>query len=114
MITDYGFHLYKARLFDPIVLKGADPDDPDFEGHEDLHEIRIIDNDYNTYEEVMQITMFALGVDEDAAFAIAWEVDHRGSCVVAQAPRDEAEAIAKIIRTIGIEVQVNPVNHAVH
>ncbi len=107
-------HLYKARLFDPIVLKSADRDDPDLEDPEDVHEVRIIDNDYNTYEEVMEITMLALGVDEDAAFAIAWQVDHRGSCVVAEAPRDEAEATANVIRTIGIEVEVNPVKRMTH
>lgn len=57
----------------------------------------------------MEITMMALGIDEEQAFAIAWEVDHYGSCVVALAGWDEAQAIANVIRVIGIEVQVNPV-----
>ena len=73
----------------------------------ELYEVRIIDNDYNTYQQVMDVSMLALGVSEDEAFAIAWEVDHKGYCVVAQGPYDEAEAIADTIRTIGIEVQVN-------
>ena len=78
---------------------------------EALYEVRIIDNDHNTYQEVMQITMLALGVEHEQAFAIAWEVDHLGSCVVAHAPKEEAEEMAGLIRTIGIEVQVNPINH---
>ncbi|MCA1960273.1 MAG: ATP-dependent Clp protease adaptor ClpS [Desulfomonile sp.] len=69
--------------------------------------MRIIDNDYNTYGEVMEVTMTALGIREEQAFAIAWEVDHRGSCVVAEGRYEEAEAVARVIRTIGIEVQVN-------
>jgi len=72
-----------------------------------------MDNDHNTYWEVMQITMLALGLTEDQAFAVAWEVDHAGSCVVAQAPLEEAEALARVIRMIGIEVQVNPVGAGV-
>ena len=68
-----------------------------------------MDNDYNTYREVMDITMLALDITEEDAYAVAWEVDHKGSCVVAHAPQDMAETIANIIRTIGIEVQVNPI-----
>lgn len=74
----------------------------------DLYEVRIIDNDYNTYQEVMEITMVALGITQAQAYAVACEVDHRGSCAVAHGPREDAELIAGIIRTIGIEVQVNP------
>jgi ATP-dependent Clp protease adapter protein ClpS len=101
-------HCYTSRRFPVLRPKRAreDDDKPDADS---LYEVRIIDNDFNTYGEVMDITMLALGIDETEAYAIAWEVDHRGSCVVAHVPRDEAEAIATTIRTIGIEVQVNPV-----
>jgi len=68
-----------------------------------------MDNDHNTYQEVMDVTMLALGIGTDDAYAVAWEVDHRGSCVVAVAPFEEADAVAAVIRTIGIEVRVNPV-----
>jgi ATP-dependent Clp protease adapter protein ClpS len=108
-----GLYLHKARRFDPIALK-TDREDPGSEKHDDLHEVRVMDNDYNTYQEVMEITMVALGLDEQEAFAIAWEVDHRGSCVVAEAPQIEAESIANTIRGIGIEVQVNPVTRITH
>lgn len=99
---------YTTRRFDPLRLDDR-PDDDDRPPESELYEIRIIDNDHNTYGEVMAVSMQALNVTEEEAYAIAWEVDHRGACVVAVAPREEAESIASIIRLIGIEVQVNPV-----
>jgi ATP-dependent Clp protease adapter protein ClpS len=53
--------------------------------------------------------MLALGISEQEAYAAAWEVDHKGSCVVAHAPRETAEVIAGVIRIIGIEVRVDPI-----
>ena len=101
-------YLYTSRRFPPILIGGRQPEDsaPD---ERDLCEVRIIDNDYNTYQQVMEISILALNVSEQDAYAIAWEVDHKGSCVVAHGPREDAEHIAGVIRTIGIEVQVNPV-----
>lgn len=97
---------YTSRSVPPVRFE-PDPSDEKSENPEDLYEVRIIDNDVNTYGEVIQIAMASLGISEDLAFAVAWEVDHAGSCVVAHAERDQAEAIASMIRTIGIEVQVN-------
>lgn len=102
-------YLYTGRRFFPIRVDSHPPDDDRPPSDRQLYEVRIIDNDYNTYGEVMDISMLALQVSEDEAYAIAWEVDHKGSCVVAYAPREDAEAIASVIRIIGIEVQVNPV-----
>jgi ATP-dependent Clp protease adapter protein ClpS len=101
-------YCYTKRGFDPVTKprNPRDPQTPD----EELFEVRIMDNDRNTYREVMDITMIALGVSEEQAFAIAWEVDHLGSCVVAHANKEDAEELARIIRVIGIEVQVNPVD----
>jgi len=99
---------YTIRRFPPVGT-GSEPREDDSANAEDLYEVRIIDNDYNTYEEVIQVTMQALGISREMGFAIAWEVDHVGSCAVAQGQYAEAEAAAQIIRTIGIEVQVNPV-----
>jgi ATP-dependent Clp protease adapter protein ClpS len=62
----------------------------------------------------MDVTMLALGIDSEEAFSVAWEVDHSGHCVVAHAPYEEAEALANVIRTIGIEVQVNPISGQTH
>ncbi len=75
----------------------------------ELFRVVIIDNDYNTYEQVILICMEALGVDYLHAYRIALAVDSNGKAEVAQAPREEAERIAGIIRSIGIEVRVLPV-----
>ena len=98
---------YVVRRFEYKSLNSEDFDGEGSDELSELYEVRIIDNDYNTYQQVMDVSMLALGVREDEAFAIAWEVDHKGFCVVAQGPYNEAEAIAKTIRAIGIEVQVN-------
>jgi ATP-dependent Clp protease adapter protein ClpS len=102
------FDCYTIRRFPPVGV-GPRPPEDESKDSEGLYEVRIMDNDHNTYGEVMQITMQALDISEEMAFAIAWEVDHTGSCAVAQGPYADAEAIAQIIRTIGIEVQVNPI-----
>jgi ATP-dependent Clp protease adapter protein ClpS len=102
---------YTSRRLLHVSVPGRSGED-DSADAEALYEVRIIDNDHNTYQEVMQITMLALGVQQEQAYAIAWEVDHLGSCVVAHEPKEEAEEMAGLIRTIGIEVQVNPINQA--
>jgi ATP-dependent Clp protease adapter protein ClpS len=99
--------LYTTRRFDPPKKK-PESDDTNARKDDDQYEVRIIDNDYNTYDEVINIVMLALGVTFEEAYAAAWEVDHMGSCVVAQGPWDTCVEIASIIETIGIETQVNP------
>jgi len=101
---------YTIGRIPPVRIDPESSDDKSAD-NEDLYEVRIIDNNVNTYGEVMHITMESLGISEDLAFAVAWEVDHAGSCVVAHAPYRQAEAIASMIRTIGIEVQVNRIAH---
>lgn len=103
-----GLSCYTGRSIPRVRIRLDSPDETS-DDTDALYEVRIIDNDFNTYGEVMHITMSALGISEEQAFAVAWEVDHAGFCVVAHAPCEEAQAIASVIRTIGIEVQVNPV-----
>lgn len=107
------YEFYTARRF-PAVNVGTGANPKDSADEQDLYEVRIIDNDVNTYQEVMEITMLALGIDEEQAFAVAWEVDHYGSCAVAEGSYEASHALANIIRTIGIEVQVNPVNRGLN
>ena len=71
-----------------------------------LYSVRIIDNNVNTYEQVITITMRALGLTFEQAYSVAWTVDHEGSCQVCVAEEQEASRIANVIRTIGIEVEV--------
>ena len=73
-----------------------------------LFAVRVVDNPVNTYEEVMDACCRALGVSLEEAFQMAYAVDHAGSCVVCVAPRTEAEQVAGVIRSIGIEVRLEP------
>jgi len=73
-----------------------------------IYRVTIIDNDTNTYEEVIDVCIKALGISFEEAFQIALAVDHNGKAEVARAPRFDADRIASIIRTIGIEVEVAP------
>jgi ATP-dependent Clp protease adapter protein ClpS len=73
-----------------------------------LYRVVIIDNDHNTYDEVISVCMQALRIGFDDAFKIALAVDHNGEAEIFRAPREEAERVAEIIRKIGIEVVVAP------
>jgi ATP-dependent Clp protease adapter protein ClpS len=107
------YELYTVRHVPKVTVDGSD-DDKDRSDDKDLYEVRMIDNDYNTYQEVIDITMLVLGIDQEDAFAVAWEVDHYGSCAVAEGSYEASQSIANLIRTIGIEVQVNPVNRGLN
>ncbi|MFH0823840.1 MAG: ATP-dependent Clp protease adaptor ClpS [Pseudomonadota bacterium] len=105
---------YTGLFFHASRASGESSDTDREKEDRPLYEVRIIDNDYNTYQEVMEISITALGIGPDEAYAVAWTVDHAGSCVVAVGPHHEAEAIAEVIRTIGIEVRVDPVETVWH
>lgn len=75
---------------------------------DDLYRVRIIDNSVNTYQEVMEICMEALGVSMIEAYHIALAVDHNGYAEVLEAPFPQAEKVAKVIRRIGIQVDLIP------
>lgn len=72
------------------------------------YRVIIVDNDTNTYEEVIRVCMLALGIDYEDGYQIALAVDHNGYCAVYEGPEPEATEIADVIRMIGIEVRVIP------
>ena len=87
----------------PSAAPPGEPEGPRFR-------VRVIDNAWNTYEQVMRICVVALGCSLQEAYSIAWAVDHEGSAVVLEADRGTAEHVAGIIGTIGIEVRVEPLD----
>ena len=89
---------------------GMRPLQSDTEISPDLFNVIIIDNDTNTYQEVIDVCMAVLGIDFEHAYRIALAVDHNGEALVLRASREEAEAAAEGIRAIGIEVRVLPAN----
>lgn len=87
------------RASDPSMEKSPAP----------LYRVIIHDNDTNTYQQVIDICMIALGVSFQEAYTIALAIDHNGRAEVLHAEEGEARRVAKIIGSIGIDVTVEPV-----
>lgn len=66
----------------------------------------VYNNDENTYEEVIMILMIATQCSMEEAEIETWEIDHLGKSCVHFADKEECEAVAEVIRKIGIEVEV--------
>jgi ATP-dependent Clp protease adaptor protein ClpS len=87
------------RDFDPDVLRQRFPP----------YKVVVHNNDFNTYEEVIRILVKAVpGMTRARAFALAFEIDTSGAAVPYVGPKERAEAVAAVIRTIGIKVTVEP------
>ena len=71
-------------------------------GPGDIYRVTILDNDTNTYQEVIDICMKALQIDYEEALRIALAVDHNGRAEVLHAPHSEARRIAAETRTISL------------
>lgn len=63
-------------------------------------------NDYNTFDEVIEILIVATGCSREEAEIETWEIHHYGSCVVHRAERAECERVAKVISSIGVQTEV--------
>ena len=89
----------RERDFDPEVLRRLFPP----------FKVVVLNNDHNTFDEVIRILMRAVpGMTRDAAEGHANEIHLTGSTVPFSGPRERAEAVGAVIRTIGIEVRVEP------
>ena len=69
--------------------------------------VTVYNNEYNTWDEVVNILMVATGCSEDEADMETWEVDNLGKSVVHHGAQDVCEAAAEIIAQIGIRVEVS-------
>lgn len=67
----------------------------------------VYNNDTNTWDEVIEILMRATACTEEEAEIETWEIDNLGKSVVHHGGEMECEAVAAIIRQIGIQVEVN-------
>ncbi len=79
---------------------------PESERQSCLYRVRIIDNDTNTYSQVIDICMEALNISWQEGFHIALAVDNNGFADVFEGSLPEAEAVASVIRRIGITVEI--------
>ena len=70
----------------------------------------VYNNETNTYDEVMFILMVATHCTVEEAEIETWEIDHLGKSNVHFADKEECEQVARIIRQIGIQVEVKSEN----
>lgn len=101
------------RAAAPIVEpKPLTPSLPDQKEHRDdigtrSHYIVVVyDNDYNTFDEVIEILMKATACSMQEAWIETWEIHNLGKSVVHYGSKEECEKAASVIRTIGIRVEV--------
>jgi ATP-dependent Clp protease adapter protein ClpS len=66
----------------------------------------VFDNPINTFDQVITILQKATGCSLEEAEMETWEVHHLGKSIVHHADREECERVAGVIRTIGIQVEV--------
>jgi ATP-dependent Clp protease adapter protein ClpS len=69
--------------------------------------VTVFDNDVNTIDEVMAILMIATKCTADEAYMETWEVHNLGKSVVHHGSQEDCEAVAEVISTIGIRVEVS-------
>ena len=74
----------------------------------DEYLVIVFNNDYNTWDEVVNILMRATACTLEEAEIETWEVDRLGKSVVHHSDQEECERAAAVIRTIGIKVEVRP------
>jgi ATP-dependent Clp protease adapter protein ClpS len=73
------------------------------------HKVVVHDNDYTPFDWVTKIFLKAVpGMTAERAYALTMEVHTSGSAVPFVGPKEQAEHVAEIIRTIGIKVTVEP------
>jgi ATP-dependent Clp protease adapter protein ClpS len=71
------------------------------------YKVVVHDNAYNTFGEVTKILMKAVpGITYRRALAYTYEIHSTGAAVPYTGPQEQAEAVAAVIRTIGIKVTV--------
>jgi ATP-dependent Clp protease adaptor protein ClpS len=88
-----------VRDFDPQILTRRLPP----------YKVVVHNNSYNTFEEVIAILIKAVpGMSYGRASALADEIHTTGAAVPFVGPKERAEAVAAVIRTIGIKVTVEP------
>ncbi|MGH2367379.1 MAG: ATP-dependent Clp protease adaptor ClpS [Chloroflexota bacterium] len=73
------------------------------------YKVIVHNNNFNTFDEVIKILIKAVpGMTRDRAAALATEIHTTGAAVPYVGPKERAEAVAAVIRTIGIKVTVEP------
>jgi ATP-dependent Clp protease adaptor protein ClpS len=68
----------------------------------------IHNNDYNSFDEVVDVLMRATGCSGEEAAIETWEAHTYGKAPVHFSGRDECEIVAAMISSIGVRTEVRP------
>jgi ATP-dependent Clp protease adapter protein ClpS len=68
----------------------------------------IHDNDFNAFDEVVEVIMRSTGCGTEEAIIEAWEAHTFGKAAVHFSGRDECEIVAVMISSIGVHTVVRP------
>ena len=91
----------------PGIIEKPKVDDGSGTSSGDFWVVTVFNNDYNTWDEVVNILMRATGCSIDEADMETWEIDNLGKSVVHHGEKDECVGAAEVIREIGIRVEVS-------
>jgi ATP-dependent Clp protease adapter protein ClpS len=95
------------------------PSHLDMPGLDDLTDIRdgitlhgpwiviLYNDEWHTFDEVVDILQKATGCTVDQGFAIAWRVHHEGRAICFSGTLEECERVAKIIASIRLQVETD-------
>jgi ATP-dependent Clp protease adaptor protein ClpS len=73
------------------------------------YRVIVHNNDHNTFDEVIAVLMMAVpGMSLEGAIGYTYEIHLTGAAVVFKGDVEEAEDCARVIRSIGIKVTVEP------
>jgi ATP-dependent Clp protease adaptor protein ClpS len=100
-----------ARTMAEKTLERIRPDlyEDELADRVDEYIVIVFDNPVNTWDEVILILQKATGCSLEEAQQETWEVHYTGRSIVHHGDVEECRRAAAIIRTIGIEVAVEPV-----
>ncbi|MDE2127251.1 MAG: ATP-dependent Clp protease adaptor ClpS [Armatimonadetes bacterium] len=70
------------------------------------HVVVVFNNDYNTFDAVIAILQKATGCCLEEAAMETWEIHHLGKAAVHYADLPECERVARILRSIGLVVEI--------
>ncbi len=72
----------------------------------DLVKLILYNDDYNTFDHVIETLMFYCGFSELRAEQCAWLAHYKGKCVIKEGDREDLSNLAVYLREEGLTVEV--------
>ena len=82
------------------------PHDEDLTQHSPLYNVILLDDDFHSYEYVIEMLQVLLGCPESWAFQMAREVDTTGKVILDRTTLEEAETLRKKVQGYGADPRI--------